>query len=195
MSLASNDVERFWTSRRYTWPLLALLVLNAIVYGAVTHRLATKQGRLTELHESLTQEASAKRQELQALQAQQERLAANEAVADHFWNEVIKPRDPGLTEAMAQIDRLARETRVRRGRTSYKHQELDVGLVQVSASFPVEGDYFDLVRFINRVERAPQFFLVEEIRLGRGAGGAGGLELSCEVSFFLQQDLSTEVTS
>ena len=51
---------------------------------------------------------------------------------------------------------------------------------------PVEGNYFDLVRFINRLERSERFFLVEEIRLSRANSDGDALRLECAVSFYLK---------
>ena len=51
---------------------------------------------------------------------------------------------------------------------------------------PVEGDYFDLVRFLNRLERSEKFFLVEEVRLTQQEVGDARIRLTCSVTFFLK---------
>ena len=98
---------------------------------------------------------------------------------------MVHTRVPGLTEAWKELDHLAEGSRVQRGQTSYKRELLDVGLEQIKARMPVEGSYFDLVRFINRLERSPRFFLVEEIRLAKRDRG-DFIELDCSISFFLK---------
>jgi len=73
---------------------------------------------------------------------------------------------------------------VERGRTSYSQDVLDVGLREIKVSMPLQGTYFDLVRFINVLERSDRFFLVREIALRDAAEGQ--LSLRCDVSFFVK---------
>ncbi|HLE21857.1 MAG TPA: hypothetical protein VJB88_12125, partial [Vicinamibacteria bacterium] len=56
-------------------------------------------------------------------------------------------------------------------------------------SMPLQGTYFDLIRFINLLERSGRFFLVREIALGDTEGGQ--LNLRCDVSFFLKAVAAT----
>ncbi len=99
---------------------------------------------------------------------------------------MVQERAPGLTDAWDEIDRLAGETNVTRGRTGYERDVLDVGLEQIKATMPVEGDYFDLVRFINRLERSERFFLVEQITISQRESNEAGIELGCSIAFFLK---------
>jgi Tfp pilus assembly protein PilO len=184
MKTRSNH-KPFWTKRGYYLPLVIAVAVNLLVYVALTYRLATKQERLTREHASLTAMVEEERGELAGLESERVRLARNDETANGFWSEV-RPRNPGLTEAMAELDRLAAESGVDIGRTSYTYDELDVGLEQVSASMPLEGDYFNLVRFINSLERSPRFFLVREIGLRPSSTDDDAIGLRCDVLFFLK---------
>ena len=178
------DPRPFWRKPRFQRFLLGLALANVVIYGAVTYRLATKQERLTQQRASLSQEIASQQEELSALQKEQERIARNDAVAEEFWSDVVQPLTPGLTDALAEIDRLARQSNVERGRTSYSQTVLDVDLREMKVSMPLQGTYFDLVRFINVLERSPRFFLVREISL-RDAD-EGRLNLRCDLSFFVK---------
>jgi hypothetical protein len=184
MSESRLDLRPFWQKRRFYLSLAGLALVNLVIYGAVTYRLATKQERLTRDQVTLTSEIASRQGALAALQAEQERIARNDTVAAEFWSDVVKTRTPGLTEAVGEIDRLARQTGVTRGRTSYSQDLLEVGLQEVTVRMPLEGSYFNLVRFINLLERSARFFLVREIALRDSEGGE--LQLSCDVSFFLR---------
>jgi Tfp pilus assembly protein PilO len=173
--------------------LLGLTLANIVVYGAVTYRLATKQERLTQQQASLSEEIATRQAELASLREEQERIERNDAVAEKFWSEVVQPLTPGLTDALAEIDRLARQSNVERGRTSYSQEVLDVGLSEMSVSMPLQGDYFDLVRFINVLERSERFFLVREIALRDAAEGQ--LNLRCDLSFFVKPPTETAAVS
>ncbi len=175
----------------FLW-LLAVLVVNGAVFAGVTHRLANKQERLAVDLSGLRAELSAKQGELRALSESEALAARNAEAVRRFWNEVVQERAPGLTDAWDEIDRLAGETGVVRGRTGYERDLLDVGLEQIKATMPVEGDYFDLVRFINRLERSERFFLVEQIVISQRESNEANIELGCSIAFFLKAGASPQ---
>jgi hypothetical protein len=175
----------------FLW-LLAVLLLNGALFAGVTHRLANKQDRLAAELERLQAELEGKREELRALSESEERASRNAEAVRRFWDDVVPERVPGLTEAWDEIDRLASETNVTRGRTGYDREILDVGLERIKATMPVEGDYFDLVRFINRLERSERFFLVEQIALSQRETDRTTLQLDCSIEFFLKPGTRTE---
>ena len=187
MKYLTASAKPFWTRPRYYLPLLIGVVANGLIYAALTYRLATKQERLTRSQASLTESVATIRQNLQELESEVARIARNKETADQFFSEVVMPREPGLTDAIAELDRLAEESGVERGATTFNYDDLDIGLVQASASMPLLGSYFDLARFINRLERSPRFFLVREIGLRRTFREGGDVELNCDVSFFLKE--------
>jgi Tfp pilus assembly protein PilO len=188
MLMTRLKLKPFWTKRSYYLPLIIGVVVNGLVYVALTYRLATKQDRLARQHASLVETVDTRALELAELDSERQRLVRNHETANTFWSDVVQPRDPGLTEAWAELDRLADQAGVLRGRMSFDYNELDVGLEQVSASMPLEGSYFNLVQFINRLERSPRFFLVREIGLRRSTLDDGVIGLRCNVTFFLKNN-------
>jgi Tfp pilus assembly protein PilO len=170
-----------------------LLLVNAVVFAGITYRLTNKQDRLAADQKTLSAELAQKTEALEQLTAAEDRVAENAAAVTEFWADTVQTRVPGLTEAWEEIDRLANETNVVKGRTGYERDLLDVGLEQIKATMPVEGDYFDLVRFINRVERSPRFFLVERVRLSQRESDDAPIRLDCSISFYLKgQSSDTE---
>ena len=166
--------------------LLILLVVNGALFAAVTYRLANKQERLADEQERLRLELEQKKTELEALSLEEARATANAKAVTDFWTDVVKTRVPGLTEAWEEIDRLTKESNVIKGRTAYDRDLMDVGLEQIKATMPVEGTYFDLVRFINRLERSERFFLVEEVQLAQRETQGSTIRLDCSISFYLK---------
>ena len=166
--------------------LAIVLVVNAFVFSGITFRLANKQDRLAADQEQLSAELAQKTEELERLTTTEGRLAENASAVTEFWTDTVKTRVPGLTEAWEEIDRLANESNVVKSRTGYDRDLLDVGLEQITATMPVEGNYFDLVRFINRLERSPRFFLVEEVRLSQRESDDTTIRLDCSISFYLK---------
>ena len=166
--------------------LLILLVVNGVLFAAVTYRLANKQELLADDRERLSFELEQRKAELEALSLEEARVTANANAVTDFWTDVVKTRVPGLTEAWEEIDRLTKESNVIKGRTAYGRDLIDVGLEQIKATMPLEGTYFDLVRFINRLERSERFFLVEEVRLAQRETQKTTIQLNCSISFYLK---------
>ncbi len=186
MSFLQQVLDGLRKRRKGFTRLAAIVLANAAIYIGVTYRLANKQQRLAAERDGLTVELERKQEELKSVSDAEARASRNAEAVRHFWEDVVRDRSPGLTEAWDELDRLASETHVVRGRTGYNRDVLDVGLEQVKATMPVEGSYFDLVRFINRLERSDRFFLVEEVRLSRGESDDTALRLDCAVAFFLK---------
>lgn len=168
--------------------LLVLAAVNGVVLVAVTYRLANKQEGLASDEARLAFELEQAKEELERLERAETLSSRNASVVRSFWEEVVPERAPGLTEAWDEIDRLAGETNVVRGRTGYDRELLDVGLERIQASMPVTGAYFDLVRFLNRLERSERFFLVEEVRLSRQETEDARIRLDCRITFFLRPE-------
>lgn len=168
--------------------LLVLAAVNGLVLVAVTYRLANKQEALTSDEARLSFELEQAKEELERLERAETLSSRNASVVRSFWEEVVPERAPGLTEAWDEIDRLAGETNVVRGRTGYDRELLDVGLERIQASMPLTGAYFDLVRFLNRLERSERFFLVEEVRLSRQETEDARIRLDCRITFFLRPE-------
>ena len=177
--------------RGFLWLVLVLLV-NGAVFAGVTHRLANKQERLAFELERLRAELGEKQAELRTLSESEALAARNAEAVRRFWNDAVQEHAPGLTDAWDEIDRLASETNVVRGRTGYERDVLDVGLEQIKATMPVEGDYFDLVRFINRLERSERFFLVEQITISQRETAEARIQLDCSIAFFLKAGARAE---
>lgn len=179
-------IENLRKRRKGFVRLAILLAVNAAVFAAITYRLANKQDRLAADQTRLSAELAQKTEQLERLSTAEGRVVENASAVTEFWTDTVKTRVPGLTEAWEEIDRLANETNVVKGRTGYDRDLLDVGLEQIKATMPVEGNYFDLVRFINRLERSPRFFLVEEVRLSQRDSDDVTIRLDCSISFYLK---------
>lgn len=188
MSALRSFFENLASWRRGFKRLGIALAANAVLFVGVTHRLANKQERLAGELERLSAELETRRAELEQVSAAAGRAETNAEIVERFWQDTVQSRAPGLTDAWDEIDRLASETNVVRGRTGYDRELLDVGLEQIQASMPVEGNYFDLVRFINRLERSERFFLVQGVRLSKRDAEEDTIHLDCQLSFYLKPE-------
>jgi len=81
----------------------------------------------------------------------------------------------------ADFGRLAQETGVRVSGVKYTHKEAPVdGLERLEIEANLSGDYLQLVRFINGLERNQLFFLVNGVELGSEKDGIVALQIKVE---------------
>ena len=67
------------------------------------------------------------------------------------------------------------------GQVKYDTKEInDVGLEPVYIDANCQGDYKQLVRFINALERDKNFFIIDSVVLGDAQGGTVKLQLKLE---------------
>ncbi len=90
-----------------------------------------------------------------------------------FHQEKFLPRATGFSTIMEQLDRLAVANKVRKGAVSYSLNELrgQEDLFAVDISTALEGDYTNVVQFMNQVERSSLFLLIDQITVAGSAAG------------------------
>ena len=87
----------------------------------------------------------------------------------------------GDSEISTNVDRIASESGVKIGSEKYEHKPADIdGLEQVEVAADVSGDYLQLVKFINTLERNKLFFLVTGLQLGGDQNGQVKLQIKVE---------------
>jgi type IV pilus assembly protein PilO len=102
---------------------------------------------------------------------------AKEQIAD-FYQERIPTEESAISDNLGTV---AAGTGVRISGVKYMVKDAPVeGLERVEIAANLSGDYLQLVRFINALERNKLFFLVEGVELGGEQNGIVGLQLRIE---------------
>lgn len=79
------------------------------------------------------------------------------------------------------LDKVGSETGVRVSGEKFNQKESGIeGVDRVEIAAEVSGDYLQLVRFINALERNKLFFIVDDLQLGNQQGGAVKLQIKLE---------------
>ena len=195
MSQLSVLFQQLKERKKWLFYLLMLSLLNSIVFVFITYRIQNKQQQLGVQEIKLEREFAQKQLDYQSLSKTGARASKNAQAVSQFWTEIVKMRVPGLTDAWAEIDKIAREVNVVKTRTGYSRNVLDIGLEEIKATMPLEGSYFNLVRFINRLERSKRFFLLEGVRLSQSESKDGTIRLDCSILFYLKSEATNEVKS
>lgn len=102
--------------------------------------------------------------------------------------EFVDERMPERSSAIpVELGKLASDAGVQLSSASYGEQEeSDVpGTRQVKIGATISGNYLQVVKFINSLERAKTFFVIDSITLGQGEGG--GLHLTLRLDAYLRE--------
>src|SRR5437867_9375435 len=88
-----------------------------------------------------------------------------------FYQQNFLPKPTGFSLIMEEVERLARANRVRKSAVSYGLTDVRYrpDLSQVNITTSLDGDYGDIVRFINQLERSKLFLMIDTI----SAAGVG----------------------
>jgi len=150
--------------------IAAVIVYFSPLIGTETSR----RNQMADLWRELQQ----KTHEVQPLQGLDKKIPVAHKQIDDFY----KVRFPGQDSAISdKIGKLAGQSGVRVGSLKYDMKDPEVlGLQRVEIEADLVGDYLQLVRFINSLERDPMFFLVDSVQLGGEQSGVVRLQMKIE---------------
>ncbi len=87
----------------------------------------------------------------------------------------------GYSEISNNVDKIASESGVKISSEKYDQKDADIeGIQRVEVQADVSGDYLQLVRFINTLERSKVFFIVRDLQLCGEQGGQVKLKIKFE---------------
>jgi hypothetical protein len=99
---------------------------------------------------------------------------AREEIA-HFYEDRFPASASSIFEQMGKV---ANDNHVRLGAANYKTSDADIpGVEEVLISASLSGDYTQVMKFINSLERDKMFFIVDSVGLGGQNGGTVHLNL------------------
>ena len=103
-------------------------------------------------------------------------------LAEHQIEDFYADRLPsGYSAISMNLDRLASESGVRMSAEKYSQKDASIsGLERVEVEADLSGDYLQLVRFINALERNRLFFIINGVELGGEQSGVVKLQLKLE---------------
>jgi type IV pilus assembly protein PilO len=97
---------------------------------------------------------------------------------EDFYHDRFPAEDSSIA---ADLGKLASQTGVRMSAERYTHKDSDVeGLQRVEIEADLSGNYLQLVRFVNALERNRLFFIVDSLELGSEQNGVVKLQIKVE---------------
>ncbi len=165
--------------------LLAVLLLVAVLLALVARPVEQAQQnrqlqmeRLREQHESAAR-AVAQTRELRA------KVESARQDGEEFSRKSFLARKRGFSAILADLARAASANRLQPSGISYQLQEETdpAGWTNVAVKVNVDGEYADLVRFINQLEQSPLFWIISGLNVSQVPGR--GLRMALDMETYL----------
>jgi len=144
---------------------VADLVAAGILFSPLVGSAASRQTQLNQLFA----EYRKKTRDVEPLRGMDKKMDLAKTQIGDFYKVRFAARDSDLT---TELGKLAAENGIHILNAKYKEEEPEAsGIVPVAIEGSFAGDYLQLVRFINTVERSKMFFTVDGVDLaGEGKG-------------------------
>jgi type IV pilus assembly protein PilO len=168
------DLKR--TRNRLKIAIAALVLVDAAAVAMLLSPIAgMREARQQELRQEWQQ---LKAREYAPWRGLDKKLPRAKAQIAEFYQERIPAEESAISDNLGTV---AAGTGVRISGVKYTVKEAPIeGLERVEIAANLSGDYLQLVRFINALERNKLFFLVDGVELGGEQNGIVGLQLRIE---------------
>lgn len=168
------DLKR--TRNRLKIAIAALVLVDvAAVAMLVTPLAGMREARQQELRQEWLQ---LKAREYAPWRGLDKKLPRAKQQIEDFYQERFPAEESSIS---ANLGTVASQTGVRISGVKYMVKDAPIeGLERVEIAANLSGDYLQLVRFINALERNKLFFLVNGVELGSAQNGIVGLQLRIE---------------
>jgi hypothetical protein len=180
----------FIEKRRFIYPLIGAMVINAALFGAIVYPLSLKVANGERDAQAEARAMAAARAEYEAARATVTGKDSADAELKKFYNEVLPPDLSAARRILyGKIDKLMTSAAVRRGIESYADtQERDSSLGKFTATVRLFGEYRNIRRFIHELETAPEFLVLENVALSQGQEREQGLSVELKISTYFRAE-------
>ena len=127
----------------------------------------------------LRAELQKKTRDVEPLRGMDQKIVLAKDQIGGFYKDRFAAKD---SELLGELGKLASENGVHQQQANYKEEDPEIsGVVPVAIEGSFSGDYLQLVRFINTLERSKMFFEVDSVDLAGESTGAVKLKSVCTV--------------
>ena len=166
------------TRRKVKIALGTLAAVDVIVIAIFFSPLVGSEASRHDQLDQACRELQQKTREVEPLRGLDKKIPiARKEIAD-FYDHRLPAQDSAIS---ADLGKVAAESGVKIGSVKYTMKDPEaVGVRRVEIEADLSGDYLQLVRFVNAVERDQLFFLVDSVGLGGEQSGVVKLQLKLE---------------
>jgi type IV pilus assembly protein PilO len=146
----------------------------AILFSPLVGSELARRQQLDDLWKQLQQ----KTRQVEPLRGLDKKVVLARQQIDNFYKDRLPDRDSAISEALGRV---AGQTGVKIEHFKYNHKDTEaVGLRPLEVEASLSGNYLQLVKFINSLEREQVFFIVESVDLGGEQAGVVRLQIKLE---------------
>ena len=152
--------------------LAADVIAAAVLFSPLVGSAGSRKLQLSQLHIELQK----KTREVEPLRGMDKKIVLAKDQIGGFYKDRFAAKDSDLTN---ELGKLASENGVRIQQARYKEEDAESsGVVPVKIDGSFSGDYLQLVRFINTLERSKLFFTVDSVDLAGESAGPVKLQIT-----------------
>ncbi len=153
-----------------------MLAIDVIAAGVLFSPLVGSAESRREQIYTLRAELTQKNHDVMPLRGMPEKIVLAKTEIGDFYKDRFAAKDSDLA---TELGKIVAENGVKMQTAHYKEEEPETsGVVPVAIEGSFSGDYLQLVRFINALERSKVFFEVDSVGLAGGSAGPVKLEIS-----------------
>lgn len=158
--------------------LAADLVALAVLFSPLVGSADSRTQQLSQLRLELRK----KTREVEPLRGMDKKIVLAKEQISGFYKDRFAAKDSDLVN---ELGKLAAANGVRIQQAKYAKEEAESsGVIPVAIEGSFSGDYLQLVRFINTLERSKLFFMVDSVELA--GEGAGPVKLEIKLHSYLR---------
>jgi hypothetical protein len=172
--------------RRFIYPLVAALLLNAALFLAVVLPLSRRvaNGEVAA-QTAATALAQARRDHAAARATVTGKTTADEELKKFYGAVLPASHSAARAITFRRLNELAEGADLILERSTMTSDQIrDSNLGQFTATYVLRGDYRNIRRFIHALETAEEFLILDNVALSQGGDGEGELIVNMEVSTY-----------
>ena len=166
------------TRRKLTVTIASLLLVDlATAAMLLSPIIGSEKSRLSEM-DRLWKELQAKTRQVEPLRGLDKKVVLAQKQIDEFYQQRLTSQDSTIS---TELGKVAAQSGVKITEIKYKAKDPEpVGLRPMEIEANLSGDYLQLVRFINALERDQLFFIIDSVQLGGEQGGVVKLQMKMQ---------------
>jgi type IV pilus assembly protein PilO len=111
---------------------------------------------------------------------------------DGFMGKYFLGRRTAASTLVSELNSMAKAAGIKPKEHSFAFEGVEgsdtIAMMTITAAY--EGNYGDLIQYVNRIDRSPRFFIVESLAATPQQGGQGVLNIAMKVNVFVREDNS-----
>jgi type IV pilus assembly protein PilO len=157
---------------------IALAVVDVAAAAVLLSPLAGSQAARRQQLDTLWKDLQQKTKQVEPLRGMDKKIAVAQRQIDAFYKDRLPTRDSAIHEV---LHRAAEQSGAKiEGIKQTEKDTEPVGLTPIEVDAELSGNYLQLVRYVNSLERDQLFFIVKSVELAGQQGGIVKLQIKLE---------------